>query len=77
MNLCFVCFSVLGSVVLAILAFDRRSRQPLMSPSSELRGTRRVYVVRCAAKIGAANCADHRPGIVRTAPISARKHCGL
>jgi hypothetical protein len=32
-----------------------------MSPSSELRGTGRVHDVRCAAKIGHANCADHRP----------------
>jgi hypothetical protein len=43
------------------MAYARRSRRGLMSPGSELRGTRRVYDVRCAAKIGHANCADHRP----------------
>jgi hypothetical protein len=32
-----------------------------MRPSSELRDTCRVNVARCAAKIGHANCADHRP----------------
>jgi hypothetical protein len=28
--------------------------------------------VRCAAKIGHANCADHRPGMAREVPISVR-----
>jgi hypothetical protein len=49
------------SCYLAILACDRRSRQPLIRPSSEQRGTCRLNDVRYAAKIGAANCADHRP----------------
>jgi hypothetical protein len=48
-------------VSLAHLACARRSRRGLMSPSSELRGTRRVNVVRCAAKIGHVACGDHRP----------------
>jgi hypothetical protein len=53
-------FRVFGSS-LVLLACARHSRRSLMSPSSELRGTRRVNDVRCAAKIGHANCADHRP----------------
>jgi hypothetical protein len=43
-----------------------------MSPSSELRGTCRVYDVRCAAKIGHANYADHRLEIAREVPIAVR-----
>jgi hypothetical protein len=58
---------------LARLACARRSRRSLMSPSSELRGTRRFHVVRCAAKIGHANCADHRQELAREVPISERQ----
>ncbi|TAG28664.1 MAG: hypothetical protein EAZ37_00970 [Burkholderiales bacterium] len=42
-------------------ACARRRRHALMSQSSELRDTRRVIVVRCAAKIGHVACGDHRP----------------
>ena len=46
---------------LRTVACDWRSRRGLMRPSSEYRDTCRVNVVRCAAKIGHANCADRRP----------------
>ena len=46
---------------LRTVACDWRSRRGLMRPSSEYRDTCRVNVVRCAAKIGHTNCANHRP----------------